>query len=96
MNPENKLARFNQFNRIGKVKSDRPVQRAHHAQGPFGPFINSLILVGGDDLADRTQEIRQGHRLQPVGADARVLEWKQTDFVKGKKFDGYWKKGYPG
>jgi hypothetical protein len=23
------------------------------------------------------------------------VEWKQTEAVKGKKFDGYWKKGYP-
>ncbi|MFX4404419.1 ABC transporter substrate-binding protein, partial [Acinetobacter baumannii] len=32
----------------------------------------------------------------PVGTGPfKFVEWKQTDYVKVEKFDGYWKQGYP-
>jgi glutathione transport system substrate-binding protein len=34
--------------------------------------------------------------LHPVGTGPfEFVEWKQTDYLSGKKFAGYWKKGYP-
>ena len=42
MNPENKLARFNQFNRIAKVEATGPYSVRITLKEPFGPFINSL------------------------------------------------------
>ena len=40
--------------------------------------------------------MRQDIAFHPVGTGPFTFEeWKQTDFVKVKKFDGYWQKGYP-
>jgi glutathione transport system substrate-binding protein len=34
--------------------------------------------------------------FHPVGTGPfKFVEWKQTDYLKVAKFDGYWKKGYP-
>ncbi len=97
MNPENKLARFNQFNRIAKVEATGPYSVRITLKEPFGPFINSLAhasaaMISPTALKKHGKEIA----FNPVGTGPFVFtEWKQTDYVKGKKFDGYWKKGYP-
>ena len=34
--------------------------------------------------------------FHPVGTGPfEFVEWKQTEAIVGKKFDGYWKQGYP-
>eukprot|EP01042_Synura_sphagnicola_P020686 gene20686-26277_t len=45
----------------------------------------ALKLYGNKDIA-----------FHPVGTGPfKFVEWKQTDYMKAEKFDGYWKKGYP-
>ncbi|WP_459617805.1 glutathione ABC transporter substrate-binding protein GsiB [Bordetella sp. 2513F-2] len=94
---DNHLARYNQFNRIEKIE----VVDAHTVRitlkEPFAPFINSLAhasaaIISPTALKKYGKEIA----FNPVGTGPFVFDgWKQTDYVKGKKFDGYWKKGYP-
>ncbi|QEI09035.1 glutathione ABC transporter substrate-binding protein GsiB [Pigmentiphaga aceris] len=97
-NPENKLPRANQFRPISKVD----VVDAHTVRitlkEPFSPFLNALAH-GSAAMISPTALKKWGNKdiaFHPVGTGPfEFVEWKQTDFVKVKKFDGYWKKGYP-
>jgi len=97
-NPDNKLARYNQFNRITKVEVVSPYSVRVTLKEPFGPFINSLAHASAAIISPTALKKygNQDIAFHPVGTGPFVFEeWKQTDFVKVKKFDGYWKKGYP-
>lgn len=97
-NPENKLARFNQFNRIEKIEVVAPYSVRITLKEAFGPFINSLAHPSAAMISPTALK-KYGNKdiaFNPVGTGPFIfVEWKQTDFVKGKKFEGYWKKGYP-
>jgi glutathione transport system substrate-binding protein len=97
-NPENKLARGNQFNRIEKIEVESPLSVRITLKEPFAPFINSLAHASAVMISPAALK-KYGNKdiaFNPVGTGPfTFVEWKQTDFVKGKKFDGYWKKGYP-
>ena len=66
-------------------------------KGPFTAFINILAhpaaaMISPTALKKYGKEIG----FHPVGTGPFVFEtWNQTDFVKVKKWDGYWKPGYP-
>lgn len=98
LNTENKLARTNQFNRIEKVEVESPLTVRVTLKEPFAPFINSLAHASAVMMSPAALK-KYGSKdiaFNPVGTGPfTFVEWKQTDFVKGKKFDGYWKKGYP-
>jgi glutathione transport system substrate-binding protein len=98
INPDNKLARFNQFNRITGVEALSPTSVRITLKEPFAPFINSLAHPSAAMISPTALK-KYGNKdiaFQPVGTGPFVFgEWKQTDYVKGRKFDGYWKKGYP-
>lgn len=98
MNPENKLARHNQFNRIARVEATGPFAVRVTLKEPFAPFINSLAHPSAGMISPAALK-KYGNKdiaFNPVGTGPFVfVEWKQTDFVKMKKFDGYWRKGYP-
>jgi glutathione transport system substrate-binding protein len=98
MNPDNKLGRYNQFNRIEKVEAVGPLSVRITLKEAFGPFINSLAHASAAMISPAALK-KYGNKdiaFNPVGTGPFVfVEWKQTDFVKAKKFDGYWQKGYP-
>lgn len=98
LDPENKLARFNQFNRVDKVEVTGPLAVRITLKEPFGPFINSLAHASAAIISPTALK-KYGNKdiaFNPVGTGPFVfVEWKQTDFVKGRKFEGYWQKGYP-
>ena len=98
MNPENKLLRANQFNRVSKVEALNPSTVRITLKEPFAPFINTLAH-GSAAMISPTAIKKWGNKdiaFHPVGTGPfEFVEWKQTEAVKGKKFDGYWKKGYP-
>lgn len=98
MNPDNKLNRINQFNRIAKIEALAPTSVRISLKEPFGPFINSLAHASAAMISPAAlkQWGSKDIAFHPVGTGPFTLvEWKQTDFIKVKKFDGYWKKGYP-
>ena len=98
VNPENKLARHTQFNRVAKVEATGPLAVRVTLKEPFAPFINSLAHPSAGMISAEALK-KYGNKdiaFNPVGTGPFVfVEWKQTDFVKMKKFDGYWRKGYP-
>ena len=97
MNPENRLLRATQFNRIAKVEAVNPLSLRITLKEPFGPFINSLAHASAAIISPAAlQKWGKDIAFHPVGTGPfEFVEWKQTEAIVGKKFDGYWKKGYP-
>ncbi|MCW8166080.1 glutathione ABC transporter substrate-binding protein GsiB [Verminephrobacter aporrectodeae subsp. tuberculatae] len=98
LNRENKLLRHNQFNRMARVEVLNADTVRITLKEPFGPFINSLAHASAAMISPAALK-KWGNKdiaFHPVGTGPfEFVEWKQTDAVKAKKFDGYWKKGYP-
>ena len=98
MNPENRLLRATQFNRIAKVEAVNAQTLRITLKEPFGPFINSLAHASAAIISPAALK-KWGNKdiaFHPVGTGPfEFVEWKQTDSIVGKKFANYWKKGYP-
>ncbi|MEW5287925.1 glutathione ABC transporter substrate-binding protein GsiB [Erwinia papayae] len=96
-NPDNHLKRYNLFKSIATTEVVDPSTVKITLKQPFSAFINTLAspaaaMISPTALKKYGKEIG----FHPVGTGPYVLDtWNQTDFVKVKKFDGYWKKGYP-
>src|SRR6266480_4364291 len=98
-NPENKLKRFGLYNNnIAKTEVVDDYTARITLKTPFSPFINQLahpstVMISPTALK---QYGNKDIAFHPVGTGPfKFVEWKQTDYLKVAKFDGYWKKGYP-
>ncbi|MGX9273484.1 glutathione ABC transporter substrate-binding protein GsiB [Pantoea ananatis] len=96
-NPDNHLKRYNLFKYIASTEAVDPVTVKITLKQPFSAFINILAhpaaaMISPAALKKYGKEIG----FHPVGTGPfEFVIWNQTDFVKVKKWDGYWKKGYP-
>ncbi len=96
-NPANKLKRYTLFNRVAKTEVVDAGTVKITLKEPFSPFINvlahpSAVMISPAALQKYGKDIA----FHPVGTGPfEFVEWKQTDYLKGKKFAGYWKHGYP-
>ncbi|WP_442796483.1 glutathione ABC transporter substrate-binding protein GsiB [Pandoraea sp. XJJ-1] len=96
-NPDNKLKRYNLYKEIAKTEVVDPHTVKFTLKEPFSPFINTLahpsaVIISPEALKKYGKDIAS----HPVGTGPfEFVEWNRTDYVKVKKFDGYWKKGYP-
>ncbi|MEM6050951.1 glutathione ABC transporter substrate-binding protein GsiB [Erwinia sp. P7711] len=96
-NPDNHLKRYNLFKSVATTEVIDPTTVKITLKQPFSAFINTLAspaaaMISPTALKKYGKEIG----FHPVGTGPFELEtWNQTDFVKVKKFAGYWKKGYP-
>jgi glutathione transport system substrate-binding protein len=98
-NPDNKLKRYGLYNNnIAKVEVVDDYTARITLKTPFSPFINQLahpstVMISPTALKQwGNKEIA----FHPVGTGPfKFVEWKQTDYLKVAKFDGYWRKGYP-
>ena len=98
-NPENKLKRYGLYNNnIAKVEAVDDYTARITLKTPFSPFINQLAHPS-TVMISPTALKKWGNKdiaFHPVGTGPfEFVEWKQTDYLKVKKFDGYWRKGYP-
>ena len=98
-NPENKLKRYGLYNNnIVKTEVVDDYTARITLKSPFSPFINQLahpstVMISPTALKQWGSKDIAFH---PVGTGPfKFVEWKQTDYLKVAKFDGYWKKGYP-
>jgi len=97
LDPANRLLRATQFNRVEKVEVVDHLTVRIVLKEPFGPFINSLAHASAAMISPAALK-KHGKDIafHPVGTGPFTFaEWKQTEAIIGKKFDGYWKQGYP-
>jgi glutathione transport system substrate-binding protein len=96
-NPENKLKRYTLFNRIARTEAVDPTTVKFTLKEPFSPFINVLAHPSGVIISPAAlQKYGKDIAFNPVGTGPfTFVEWKQTDYLKVKKFDGFWQKGLP-
>jgi len=96
-NPDNHLKRFNLFKTIASTEVVNPTTVKITLKQPFSAFINTLaspaaVMISPTALKKYGKDIG----FHPVGTGPyEFVTWNQTDFVKVKKFAGYWKPGYP-
>jgi glutathione transport system substrate-binding protein len=97
-NPANKLKRFGLYSMIDKTEAVDPLTVRFTLKKPFSAFINTLAHPSGVMISPAALQ-KWGSKdiaFHPVGTGPfEFVEWKQPDYVRGKKFAGYWKKGYP-
>lgn len=96
-NPDNHLKRSNLFSSVATTEVVDPTTVKITLKQPFSAFINTLAspvaaMISPTALKKYGKDIG----FHPVGTGPYAFEtWNQTDFVKVKKFAGYWKPGYP-
>ncbi|WP_297203465.1 glutathione ABC transporter substrate-binding protein GsiB [uncultured Pluralibacter sp.] len=96
-NPDNHLKRYNLYSDIASTEAVDPLTVKITLREPFSAFINILAhpataMISPAALKKYGKDIG----FHPVGTGPYQLEtWNQTDFVKVKKFDGYWHQGLP-
>lgn len=96
-NPANHLKRYNLFKYIAHTDVVDPLTVKVVLKQPFSPFINSLAHPAAAMISPAALK-KYGNQIgfHPVGTGPyQFVSWNQTDDMKVKKWDGYWKKGYP-
>nr|WP_024967561.1 glutathione ABC transporter substrate-binding protein GsiB [Pantoea sp. IMH] len=96
-NPDNHLKRYNLFKSVDSTEVLDPSTVKITLKQPFSAFINTLASPAAAMISPAAlKKYGKDIGFHPVGTGPYELEtWNQTDFVKVKKFAGYWKKGYP-
>ena len=96
-NPDSHLKRYNLFKMIDKTEAVDANTVKIVLKAPFSAFVNNLAhpaaaIISPAALKQYGKEIG----FHPVGTGPyQFVTWNQTDFVKVKKFDGYWQPGLP-
>ncbi|AKQ56564.1 glutathione ABC transporter substrate-binding protein GsiB [Bordetella hinzii] len=96
-NPDNRLSRYIQFSVIDKVEVVDPLTVKITLKKPFSAFLNALahpaaMMISPAALAKYGKEIG----FHPVGTGPfEFVEWKPAEYLKVKKFAGYWNQGKP-
>lgn len=96
-NPDSHLKRYNLFKMIDKTEVVDPLTVKIVLKTPFSAFINNLAHPAAAMISPAALK-QYGKQIgfHPVGTGPYQFEtWNQTDFVKVKKFAGYWKAGQP-
>jgi glutathione transport system substrate-binding protein len=96
-NPANKLKRYSLYEPIAKIEVVDSSTIRFTLKAPFSAFMNTLAHPAGVMISPAAlQKYGKEISFHPVGTGPfEFVEWKQPDYVKGKKFAGYWRKGYP-
>ncbi|MBK9703182.1 MAG: glutathione ABC transporter substrate-binding protein GsiB [Betaproteobacteria bacterium] len=96
-NPDNKLKRYSLYNNIAKTEVVDDYTARITLKTPFSAFVNQLAHPSGVMISPAAlKKYGKDIAFNPVGTGPfKFVEWKQTDYLKVAKFDGYWKKGLP-
>lgn len=95
--PDSRLKRHNLFQMIENTEIIDPYTVRITLKAPFSAFINNLAHPSAAMISPAAlQQYGKEIGFHPVGTGPYEFEtWNQTDFVKVKKFDGYWQQGLP-
>jgi glutathione transport system substrate-binding protein len=97
-NPDNKLKRYGLYKIIAKTEVVDEYTARVTLKEPFSAFINDLAHPSGVMISPAALK-KWGSKdiaFHPVGTGPfKFVEWRQPDYLKVEKFDGYWRKGYP-
>ncbi|WP_455817880.1 glutathione ABC transporter substrate-binding protein GsiB [Pseudomonas cerasi] len=96
-NPDNHLKRYNLFKTIASTEALDASTVKITLKQPFSAFINTLASPAAAMISpEALKKYGKDIGFHPVGTGPyEFVTWNQTDFVKVKKFAGYWKAGYP-
>lgn len=96
-NPDNRLKRYNLYKNIASTEAVDPATVKITLKQPFSAFINILAHPATAMISPATlQKYGKEIGFHPVGTGPyELVTWNQTDFVKVKKFAGYWQQGLP-
>ncbi len=86
LDPENHLARYNQFNRIKTIEVLSPTSLRITLKEPFGPFINSLAHASAAIISPTAlKKYGKDIAFHPVGTGPfTFVDWKQTDTSRAR------------
>lgn len=96
-NPENRLKRYNLYKDITRVDVLDNFKVRITLKTPYSAFINVLahpatVMISPEALHQWGRHIG----FHPVGTGPYVLDtWNTTDYLRVKKFAGYWQPGLP-
>jgi len=96
-NPRNSLKRYNLYKNIAKTDVADAYTVKITLKQPFSAFINILAHPATAMISPAAlQKYGNDIGFHPVGTGPYELEaWNQTDYVKVKRFAGYWQQGLP-
>jgi len=96
-NPDSHLKRYNLYKDIASTEAVGPSTVKITLKQPFSAFIN-ILAHPATAMISPTALKKYGNEIgfHPVGTGPYQLDtWNQTDFLKVKKFPGYWQQGLP-
>jgi glutathione transport system substrate-binding protein len=96
-NPDNHLKRYGLYSNIEKTEAVDPYTARITLKTPFSAFINNLAHPSGVMISPAAlKQYGKDIAFHPVGTGPfKFVEWRQPDYLKVEKFDGYWQKGLP-
>ncbi|QOV65445.1 glutathione ABC transporter substrate-binding protein GsiB [Kosakonia pseudosacchari] len=96
-NPRNSLKRYNLYKNIARTDVVDAYTVKITLKQPFSAFINILAHPASAMISPAAlQKYGNDIGFHPVGTGPYELEaWNQTDYVKVKRFAGYWQQGLP-
>ncbi|WOZ76097.1 glutathione ABC transporter substrate-binding protein GsiB [Kosakonia sacchari] len=96
-NPRNSLKRYNLYKNIARTDVADAYTVKITLKQPFSAFINILAHPATAMISPAAlQKYGNDIGFHPVGTGPYELEaWNQTDYVKVKRFAGYWQQGLP-
>ena len=96
-NPRNSLKRYNLYKNIARTDVVDAYTVKITLKQPFSAFINILAHPATAMISPAAlQKYGNDIGFHPVGTGPYELEaWNQTDYVKVKRFAGYWQQGLP-
>lgn len=96
-NPDSHLKRYNLFKNIASTEAVDATTVKITLKQPFSAFINILAHPAAAMISPAAlKKYGKDIGFHPVGTGPyEFVTWNQTDFVKVKKWGGYWKQGYP-
>ncbi len=95
--PTNHLKRYHLFKMIDKTEVINDNKVKIMLKQPFSAFINNLAHPAAAIISPKALAYYGKHiGFHPVGTGPyQFVTWNQTEFVKVKKFNNYWKFGLP-